>query len=336
MSLFHPTTVTSVRPEGDGAVAVTFDAPFDWTPGQYVTLRHASLGDQRRSYSIAARPGQPLTVGIRHIPGGAFSTLAQTFQPGDVVDIMPPEGRFCLRDETRLLFVAAGSGITPMVGMIAAALDRGASVALVYGNRTSASIMFKSDLEALKDRHLDRFQMTHILSRETQDVDVLNGRIDLEGLTASGILSDTFDGAYLCGPGEMIEAASAALQRLGMDPDGIHSERFLTDGAKRAAPLSEPMPDGAQIEVILDGARLGFTLSDSDASVLEAAARAGHELPWSCKGGMCCTCRCRVVEGQAEMAVNYSLEPWEIEAGFTLGCQARPTSDRLVLDFDAT
>ena len=336
MAKFQTTTVTAVRPEGDGAVAVTLDTDASWTPGQYVTLRHADLGDERRSYSIAARPGEPLTVGIRHVPGGAFSTLAQGFQPGDRLEMMPPEGRFCLRGEARLLFVAAGSGITPMVGMIAAALTEGRDVTLVYGNRTSASIMFKSALDALKDQHLDRLRVIHILSREAQDVEALNGRIDLRRLTDAGIISQGYDGAYLCGPGEMIDAAAEALESLGMDADLIHSERFLTDGAKRGAPPPEPMPEGAEIEVILDGTRAAFRLDDGDVSVLDAAARAGLELPWSCKGGMCCTCRCRVVEGEAQMAVNYSLEQWEIDAGFTLGCQARPTTDKLVLDFDAT
>ena len=336
MAKFTSTTVTKVMPQGDGAVAVSVDAPFAWTPGQYVTLRESSLGDARRSYSIACQVGEPLTVGIRHVPGGLFSSFAQGLKAGDTLEIMPPEGRFVLHGEARVLMVAAGSGITPMVGMIARALEQGAEVALVYGNRTSASIMFKAELEALKDRYIAQFQMIHMLSREAQDVEALNGWIDLEKLVTGGLLGTDFEGAYLCGPGEMIDAASASLKALGFPAENIYSERFSSDGVQHASPAREPMPEGAKIEVILDGTRQGFVLDDTDLSVVTAAARAGMELPWSCKGGMCCTCRCRVLEGEAEMAVNYSLEQWEIDAGFTLACQARPTTDKLVLDFDAT
>ena len=255
---------------------------------------------------------------------------------------MPPEGRFVDRGGDRIVLIAAGSGITPMVSIAAAALARGAEVTLIYGNRTTGSIMFRSALEALKDRYLDRFSLIHVLSREPQDVALLNGRIDAEKIAAlqdAGLVRfETADGIYLCGPGAMIDTVADALGRT-CDPDRIHFERFTQEGEPPRAPSDAAISaaaTGATIEVILDGVTRQFPLGTTDASVLEAAARAGLELPYSCKGGMCCTCRCKVVAGQSEMALNYALEPWETEQGFTLACQTRPTSDRLVLDFDAT
>jgi ring-1,2-phenylacetyl-CoA epoxidase subunit PaaE len=347
--MFHDLTVSAVTPQGDDAVALTLDVPaalaedFRFTPGQYLTLRAKVSGeDIRRSYSIASAPGAPLTVGVRNVPGGAFSGFAQGLAPGAHLQVMPPAGRFLWRGEHRIVLVAAGSGITPMMAIAAAALEAGAEVALVYGNRTSGSIMFREALDVLKDRYLQRFTLMHVLSREPQDVALLNGRVTGEKLLAldrAGALDLAgADGVFLCGPGGMIEDVAAALD--GVVPrEKIHFERFYTeDEAPRPAPSAAAQAAAAQgvaVEVLLDGARRRFEVSAGDESLVDAAARSGLELPYSCKGGMCCTCRCRIVEGAAEMAVNYSLEPWELEAGFTLACQARPTSDRLVLDFDA-
>jgi ring-1,2-phenylacetyl-CoA epoxidase subunit PaaE len=347
--MFHDLTISAVRPEGDGAVAVSFDVPaplagtFAFAPGQYLTLR-ATVGGQdlRRSYSIASAPGDALTVGIKHVEGGAFSSFAQGLEVGDVLQVMPPEGRFVLRDEARLVLVAAGSGITPMVSIAAAALAQGSEVTLIYGNRSTGSIMFRDALDALKDRHTDRFALIHVLSREPQDVDLLNGRIDGSKVLALGRAGAVdlagADGVFLCGPGAMIDEVAGALA--DCVPSGrLHFERFYAeaDGPRpaRSAAAAVVAEAGVAVEVVLDGARRRFRVEAGDDNVVDAAARAGLELPFSCKGGMCCTCRCKVVEGQAEMAVNYSLEPWEMEAGFTLACQARPVTDRLVLDFDA-
>ena len=348
--MFHPLTVTEVRPEGEGAVCVSFAVPesareaFLHRPGQYLTLRRFEDGREvRRSYSIACAPGQGLCVGIRHVPGGAFSDWAQRLGPGDVVEAMPPEGRFVSGAEAEVLLIAAGSGVTPMVAIAAEALERGASVTLVYGNRASSSIMFKDALEAMKDRYMGRFRLIHLLSRERQDVALLNGRVDgpkVAELAERGLIDPRgADAVFLCGPGGMIDEVTGALRRLGVPEDRIRFERFGDAGAPppraRSAEAEAAAATGVRVEVVLDGARRAFELGESDGSVIEAAERAGLELPWSCRGGMCCTCRCRIEEGAAEMAVNYSLEPWEVEAGFTLACQARPTSDRLVLDFDA-
>ena len=342
---FHDVTVTDVRPEGTGAVAVTLNAPgFAWEPGQYLTLRATVAGqDLRRSYSIAQAPGGPLTVGIKSVAGGAFSPFAQGLRPGDVLRALPPEGRFVYRGEQRILLIAAGSGITPMVSIAQAALASGAEVTLVYGNRDGASIMFREALDDLKDRHLDRFVLFHCLSRETQDVAFLNGRITGDKIRVlaevGAIVPNSFDAAFLCGPGDMIGDVSTALSTLGLPADHIHHEMFFTDTTARP-PRSEAArsaaESGVQVEVLLDGTARRFDMQAADDNVVAAAERAGLELPWSCRGGMCCTCRCKVVAGSAEMAVNYSLEDWELAQGFTLACQARPTSDHLVLDFDAS
>ena len=337
MARFVPLTVSAVRPEGEGAVCVTFDAPEGWRhlPGQYLTLRRPG-GDVRRSYSIASKPGA-LSVGIRRVEGGVFSEWAQGLVPGDVVEAMPPEGRFTLGGERRVLLVAAGSGITPMIAIAAAVLERGGAAVLVYGNRGTATMMFKDAIEAMKDRYMGRFRAIHVLSREAQDVEVLNGRVDaakLRDLAARGLIDADVDAAFLCGPGDMIEAARGALAEMGLPPERIRSERFAPAGAPSPpARTPAPVPEGAEVEVVLDGARRRFAMGDA-ATVLDAAEAAGLELPWSCRGGMCCTCRCHVAEGAVEMAVNYSLEPWEVEAGYVLGCQSRPVTDRLVLDFD--
>ena len=345
--MFHALTITDIRRETPDAVSIAFDVPdqgFDWQPGQYLTLR-AEVGGQdvRRSYSIASLPGEPLRVGVKRIEGGVFSGFAQGLAAGDVLQVMPPEGRFVWRGQRDVVLVASGSGITPMVAIAGAALAAGAAVTLVYGNRNFETIMFREVLEALKDRYMDRFTLIHVLSREPQDVPLLHGRITGERLAAldraGAVDLAGAEAVFLCGPGEMIDDVAATLAASGVARERVHFERFHQDGETPRKPASAEAQAaseaGATVEVILDGARRSFPLGVQDDTVLDAAARAGLELPYSCKGGMCCTCRCKVAEGRAEMAVNYSLEPWELEAGFTLACQTRPTTDRLVLDFDA-
>lgn len=350
---FHPLTITRLAPAAEDAVSVTFALPeglradYDFVPGQYLTLRATLDGQElRRSYSICSEPGaETISVGIRRLPGGAFSdTVCSKLREGETLEVMTPEGRFLLGDEKDLLLVAAGSGITPMASIARAALARGARVTLVYGNRTTGSIMFREELEALKDSYLERFTLIHLLSREGQDIPLLEGRIDGEKITrlaTAGAIDPTgADGVFLCGPGDMIDDVSAALAGLGLDAGKVHFECFTpAEGSvPRAAPSAEAeaaAARGVEVEVILDGVRRRFGVAEGDASLIDAAHRQGLELPFSCKGGMCCTCRCRIVEGTAEMATNYSLQPWEVAQGFTLACQARPTAERLVLDFDA-
>ena len=348
--MFHDLTIREVRRETPDSVAISFDVPdalidaFAWVPGQYLTLRATVDGqDIRRSYSIASLPGKPLTVGVKHVEGGAFSSFAQALTSGQSLQVMPPEGRFTCKTEDRLVLIAAGSGVTPMVAMAADALARGAEVTLIYGNRNTGSIMFREALEGLKDRYVDRFTLIHILSREPQDVALLNGRITgdkIAALARAGAVDlRGADGVFICGPGDMIDDVAAMLEGHGIPKERVHFERVFQAGevqrAPRSAAAEAAAAHGVTVEVVLDGARKQFTVEAGDDNVVAAAERQGLELPYSCKGGMCCTCRCKVAEGSAEMAVNYSLEPWELEAGFTLACQARPTSDRLVLDFDA-
>ena len=346
---FHELMISGVRQEGADAVALVFEVPqelvdvFAYVPGQYLTLRADIDGeDVRRSYSIASDPDGALCVGVRQVDEGVFSTYAQGLKVGDSVQVMEPEGRFMLADQQDVVLIAAGSGVTPMVSIASAALARGATVTLVYGNRDFAHVMFRGELDALKDSHMGRFTLIHILSREEQDVPLLNGRITGDKITkmanAGALDLAKADGVFLCGPGEMISDVTAALTGLGVAESDIHSERFTPDGEApklRSKAARQVAQNGVEVEVILDGTKKRFTVEDGDENVLAAAARQGLELPYSCKGGMCCTCRCRVTEGTSEMATNYSLEPWELEAGFTLACQTRPTSKKLVLDFDA-
>ncbi len=348
--MFTELPLARVEKTTPDAVILTFDIPenltddFAFKAGQYLTLRAKINGqDVRRSYSIASGPDDKICVGVRQIEGGLFSSFAQGLTAGDTLQVMPPEGRFTYANQRDILLVAAGSGITPMVSIATRALANGARVTLVYGNRDLAHIMFREALDALKDQYLERLTTIHILSREEQDVPLLNGRVTgakIVSLAKAGAIDLTaLDGVFLCGPGEMISEVSEALTAQGIDADLLHSERFTPDGDAPRKPRSKAAEtaakDGVEVEVIVDGMHKSFMVEDGDNTVLEAATRAGFELPFSCKGGMCCTCRCRVVEGKSEMAVNYSLEPWELEAGFTLACQTRPTSKKLVLDFDA-
>lgn len=354
---FHELKIARIARETPDAVAVAFAIPpelrdaFAFRPGQYLTLALDIDGEEaRRSYSICSAPGdETLSVGVKKVADGRFSSFVnEKLSVGDSIRVMPPEGRFTSLAGERhdYILIAAGSGITPMLSIVRTVLahEPDSTITLIYGNRSTDTIMFREELDDLKDRHMRRFSVVHLLSREAQDVELFNGRIDgarIGELARRGLIDlGSADGIFLCGPGEMIDDVSDALKALGVEEDRVRFERFTPSGeAARPRPRSieaqQAAEDGVQIEVVLDGVRRTFPMSDSDATVLDAAHRAGLEIPYSCAGGMCCTCRCRVAEGQSEMAVNYSLQPWEIEAGFTLACQTRPTSSRLVLDFDA-
>jgi ring-1,2-phenylacetyl-CoA epoxidase subunit PaaE len=354
---FHELTVAGIDRQTPEAVSLAFEIPanlretFAFRPGQYLTLAADIDGEEaRRSYSICSVPGEPyLRVGVKKVADGRFSSFVnERLGIGDTIRVMPPQGRFTslIGDRHDYILIASGSGITPMLSIARTVLghEPESTITLIYGNRTTATIMFREELEDLKDRHMGRFTLVHVLSREKQDVELLNGRIDgarIKAMAKRGLIDlPGADGVFLCGPGEMIDDVAGALRSLGVPEDRIRFERFTPAGgiepkkAPSAATL-QAVTQGVAVEVLLDGVRRNFQMADAGQSVLDAAHEAGIELPYSCAGGMCCTCRCRVVEGTAEMAVNYSLEKWEIEAGFTLACQSRPTSGRLVLDFDA-
>ena len=355
MSDFHELTVTNVTREGRDGVCLTLAVPenlagdFAFQPGQYLTLRAVVSGeDLRRPYSICSAPGSGrVQVGVKRVEDGRFSTWANGLTPGARLQVMEPEGRFIapVGGPVDYLLIGAGSGITPMLSIAEATLagHPQAEVTLVYGNRDTASIMFLDRLSDLKDRYLGRFTVVHLLSREQQDAELFNGRIDaakLDALAGAGLIDPkAADAVFVCGPGTMIDMVELHLPLMGVARERIHFERFLPADGQTPRPPSreaeEAAAEGVEIETILDGTRRSFRLTDPAQSVLDAATAAGIELPYSCAGGMCCTCRCRVVEGAAEMTVNYSLQDWELEAGFTLACQSHPTTKKLVLDFDA-
>ncbi len=350
---FHRLIVTDVRRETPEAVSIAFAVPealreaYRFTPGQYLTLKTELGGeDIRRSYSICSGLDEELRVAVKRVANGLFSSFANTaLRPGDALDVMTPMGRFGLApdpDAARTCVgLACGSGITPVLSILKSMLAREpkSRFFLFYGNRTSRDIMFREALEELKDRHMDRLSVFHVLSREAQDIPVLNGRLDgakISLLLRTVVPAAVVDHAFICGPGTMIEEAEATLKALGV-PGEIHIERFTPAEGAAGRPVSRPVPADAPpralAEIVLDGRRYTVPVGE-DEGIVDAALRAGLELPYACKGGMCCTCRAKIVEGRVEMRTNYSLEPWEIEAGYALTCQARPITERVVVDYD--
>jgi len=350
---FHELRVTEVTPLTDDAVAVTFDVPpelettFDFIPGQHVTIRtHLDDVDVRRSYSICAPAGSgKLRVGVKQLRGGVFSTFAtERLKAGDVLEVMPPVGEFTIEiDPTRprrAVAIVAGSGITPVLSLISTSLELEpqSSWTLLYGNRTANSVMFLDELEGLKDRYHPRFQMFHILSREGSDVPLLSGRIDEEKIrTVHDRLLGAVpvDGWYLCGPYDMVMEGRATLAGLGVDKARIHDELFFAGPLDQTALPPEPPPGEGSVDltVILDG-RAVDTRMTPETSILDAALRVRSELPFSCKGGMCATCKGRIEEGEVRMDKNYALVDSEVESGFVLTCQAHPVTDRVVVRYD--
>ena len=350
---FHALTVTRVEPLTDDAVAVTFSVPgdlvedFTFAAGQSVTVRRDIDGvEHRRSYSICAAEGEQLRIGVREIPGGLFSRwLTREVDAGDLVEVQPPTGGF--RVETgageRHVCIAAGSGITPMLSVAATALRHpDARVTLLYGNRTTTSVMFAEELSDLKDRHPARFDLVHVLSREPREVDLFAGRLDadrLRELLTRLVPLDDVDHVWLCGPFPLTSAAQEVLAELGVPLEKVHVELFFVDEpppelhrADRAAGLVAG--ETSEVTVVLDGRSTCDPLPRAQ-TVLDGAQRVRSDLPFACKGGVCGTCRARVVDGEVEMVRNYALEPVEVERGFVLTCQSFPVSDRVTVDYDA-
>jgi len=354
---FHELEISEVMETGENAVSLAFHVSadlremFKFIPGQYLTLRATLDGAEvRRSYSICSGADENLRVGIKQVEGGQFSTYAQTLQAGDVVEVMPPDGRFTCNTNNQsgrnILLIASGSGITPILSITAHVLEAepASTVTLLYGNQTTNSIMFRRELEILKDMFLTRFHLHHVLSRETQDVELFSGRIDVERVEAMSKLGlinpETSNEVYICGPQQMSESLREHFLKTGIDETKVHVELFGTDEDREpkviSNDVSKVIEQGAEIEIVLDGVRRSVVMHDEKDTVLSAAQKSGLELPFSCAGGMCATCRCKVLEGDAEMDKHYSLAQWELDAGFVLSCQLRPKSEKLVLDFDAT
>lgn len=362
MPSFHSLTVSDIRRETDDAVSIRLKVPADlsdvfrFAPGQYLTLRATIDGeDIRRSYSICSGVNDnELRVAVKKVPEGVFSTFANnTLKPGDTLDVLPPDGRFTAPIEPAAaksyLLIAAGSGITPILSLAKSYLaeEQESLVTLVYGNRAAASIIFGEELQDLKDAYPTRFRLIHILSRQPREVPILNGRIDAEKCRAlfSGLIDPTdADEIFLCGPQGMIDDVQSALAAASVDPKRIHTELFTpADGgaaaekarADRAASLSEhELEKQRDVTVIFDGIETELRVASDGPTILDAASEMRADIPFSCKGGMCCTCRCKVLEGSVEMDVNYALTAEEVDAGFVLACQSHPMTDKVVLDFD--
>jgi ring-1,2-phenylacetyl-CoA epoxidase subunit PaaE len=359
---FHDISVVRVSPEAAGSVAVTFAIPpnlretFAFEPGQYLTLRTTINGaDVRRSYSISSTRSQlanqhELVVGIRPMAGGVFSNWAATqLTAGDTLAVMPPDGRFVSKRPRALHRVgfAAGSGITPILSIMASTLEEQpeSKFTLVYGNRSMASVMFNESLQDLKDRYPGRLTLIHILSRQAQESDLLEGRIDADKVRAiiDALLPvGSMDEVFICGPELMIETTEKALLDAGVPAKQVHTERFtsptleaLSPEARQAAVANLKLPAGGQVAltVVLDGKSHALHMNP-DEHVLDAAMAAGLDLPFSCKGGVCATCRCKVITGSVAMDKNFGLETWETDKGFVLSCQSRPTSESVTVSFD--
>jgi ring-1,2-phenylacetyl-CoA epoxidase subunit PaaE len=348
---FHPLRVASVEPLTDDSVAITFGVPpeladdYRFVHGQHLTIR----GDdgERRSFSICTTPRSGvLTIGVKKLPGGAFSEgVVDALQVGDELDVMTPAGRFTTRldpaSEKTYVAIAAGSGITPIISIVSTILEEEpqARVVLLYANRTHRSVMFLDEVHGLKDRFPDRFQLVHVLSREQQDVELFSGRLDGERLTRilkSLMPAEEVDAWFLCGPQQMVLDLREVIIDHGVDVHAIHTELFHADPVARPEPAEPSSVEGAaQVTIKLDGRTSDFELATDGVGVLEAALEVRSDLPFACRGGVCGTCRAKLVEGTVAMDVNYALEPEEIEDGYVLTCQSHPTSERVVLDYDA-
>lgn len=362
MARFHTLTIADIRQETEDAVSILFDVPstltgtFRFRPGQYLTLRTMIDGtDVRRSYSICSGINDnELRVAVKRVQDGVFSNFAmQSLAKGDSLDVLPPEGAFTALIKPdhakRYLMVAAGSGITPILSLTKSILteEQDSAITVVFGNRDAASILFLEELEGLKNLYPTRFSLIHVLSRQPRDIPLLNGRLDREKCAAlfqGPADARQFDEAFLCGPEGMIADAKAALLDLKMPESAIHIELFTpVDGGsaviqareKRAENLSaEEIARLRSVLVRYDGIETELLLATDGPSILDAVSERVPDLPYSCKGGMCCTCRCKVLEGDVEMDVNYALSPEEVANGFILSCQAHPMTNRVVVDFD--
>lgn len=359
MKQFHPLKVAAKHQETRDSIRIALNVPdklkptFHFHPGQHLPIQIEVDGKRlRRTYSICSEPGRwPLEIGIRVQPGGRFSEYAsRALNVGDVIDVMPPTGRFHATVDAGTskyyLGFASGSGITPILSIATAILnqEQDSRFALFYGNRRQDSAMFIEDLYALKNRYPDRLQLHFIFSREDQEFAIGTGRLDAEKVAelyerfCSG---DRVDEAYVCGPDSMIDTVTAALRELGLGEDVIHAERFgaprkstaqvAGEGRDVAGTKSENV---TKVTVIMDGHKKTFVMPRDEENIVDAAADKGIELPYSCKGGVCATCRTHVREGSVKMDTNYGLEPWEVEAGFVLACQSRPQTDEVLLDYD--
>ena len=352
---FHPLTIKEVKKETEDCVSVTFEIPetlqkdFNFKQGQSLSMRTTINNEEvRRTYSICSSPlDNEWKVAIKKVDGGLFSSFANSeLKKGDVLEVMQPVGKFYVElnpaNTNNYLGFAAGSGITPVLSIIKTTLrtEPNSSFTLVYGNKNRHSIIFFEELEGLKNKYLDRFNLINILSRERTDATINFGRINTEKLTELEKLVDyaSFDEAFVCGPEEMIFCVKDFLEAKGIDKKKIHFELFTTPGQKKSTVSSPQSTDSgptSKISVKVDGRSFDFDLSlTSETTILDAALKQGADLPFACKGGVCCTCKARLLEGEVSMDVHWGLEEEEIEEGYILACQSHPKTEKVVVDFD--
>jgi ring-1,2-phenylacetyl-CoA epoxidase subunit PaaE len=344
---FHPLTVTRVDPLTDDSAAVTFDVPgrlldvFTFAPGQSLTIRR---GDERRSYSICAARGRAPRIGVREVAGGAVSGwLVHEVKAGDVIDVQAPSGSFTpdLDQPGRHVLIAAGSGITPILSIAGSVLAAhpDSTVTLLYGNRRNDTVMFADEIADLKDAYPAQTCLVHVLSREPQEVELFNGRLDpgkLNSLLPVTVDVAAVDHWWLCGPFSMVQGAIDVLTELGVPRNRIHRELFYVEDEPpaEAKHADAPVGPGAEVTVLLDG-RSSTATVEPGTPILDGAQRVRPDLPFACKGGVCGTCRALLTEGEVTMRRNYALEREELAAGYVLTCQALPASDKITVDYDA-
>ncbi len=356
MPKFHPLKIKEIRRETADCVSISFEIPPEWSeaysfvPGQHLTLRARIDGEEvRRSYSICTSPAEhDLRVAVKKVDGGRFSTFAnEKLKCGDMLEVMPPMGAFtppelpATKNRYYVAF-AAGSGITPVISILKTLLEEDAATifTLFYANRRTDSIIFLDQLDALKSKYMERLSIHHILTGEDPGLELLHGRIDGQKCAA---LCTAFcdvkevDGFFVCGPEEMSRGIRMALHEMGVDEGKVHYELFAA-GAKQTKRKTKWKSStgsvSSQITITLDGKTFSFNQSSADTAILDAAQNAGADLPYACKGGVCCTCKAKVLEGEVEMEVNYGLVPEQVESGYVLTCQSHPKSEKVVLSFD--
>jgi ring-1,2-phenylacetyl-CoA epoxidase subunit PaaE len=357
MPTFYPLTVAAVRRETRNAVVLSLEVPdefkagFRFKQGQYLTFRRVIDGDEvRRSYSIcSATQDAELRVGIKKVDGGVFSTWAnERLEVGSQLEAMAPAGSFHVpldaENHRHYAGFACGSGITPILSILKTTLytEPHSRFTLFYGNRASSTIMFREALEDLKNQCLERLNLVHILSREQQDIELLDGHIDLEKCThlfRHWLDVKTVDTAFICGPQDMMLAVSEALRDHGLDRTRIKFELFATDAARQIKRKRTKAPAASRAArcaatVVIDGRARSFELEKNQQTVLEAGLEEGLELPYACKAGVCSTCRAMLMDGEVDMNVNFALEDYEVDRGYILTCQSYPVTDKVIVDFD--
>jgi len=356
MAEFHNIKVANVYKETDDTSVITFDIPtdlqeaFNYSQGQHLTLK-AIINDEdvRRSYSLCSSPiDKQWQVAVKQIAGGKFSTYVnEKLRSGDIMEVMVPSGNFGVETNPEAsknyLFFAAGSGITPVLSMIKTHLkaEPNATCKLFYVNKTAKSIIFKEELEQLRNRYFGRLEIYYFLTKERRDIELFNGRFDdekMQVLTKTFIdIPDTSE-VFLCGPEKMVNYVSEYLIQAGLPKDLVHFELFVTglseEDIKRAERLAQQNVEGTEITIVDGGKEFSFTMTKEYDNILDAALGAGADLPFACKGGVCSTCKCEVKEGNVEMKINYALDEKEVAQNLVLSCQAVPTTDKVVVDFD--